>query len=391
VIAEALTMALGPPPGPVHIDCPSDEVGTVPLGSPCVRSAIPPVAEGTRLRQVAARSRRPLVIVGLGARRPDDAAATRAFIERRGLPALVTYKAKGVVPDRHASFAGVFTQAQIERPVIDQSDLIIGIGLDPVELLPRSWTYAVPVAYVGRWPVADSHVPFCVQSIGEISKGLDAIDAHLPASEWDLTEIRRHVVASERAIDIATSGLSAQTTLRLTAERLARHARVTVDAGAHMLPATMLWPVHEPGQLLISNGLSTMGFALPAAIGAALLDRSRRVVALTGDGGLLMCAAELLTAARERLQIIVIVFADASLSLIEIKQQRRRLQPAGVALGTVRWPAIAEGFGAAGFVASSASELECALDAALQVEGPSVIEARIDRSNYGGILQAIRG
>ena len=73
--------------------------------------------------------------------------------------------------------------------------------------------------------------------------------------------------------------------------------------------------------MLISNGLSTMGFALPAAIGAALLDRDRPVVALTGDGGLLMCVGELLTAARESLRIIVIVFSDASLSLIEIKQQ----------------------------------------------------------------------
>ena len=94
------------------------------------------------------------------------------------------------------------------------------------------------------------------------------------------------------------------------ARRTPAHARVTVDAGAHMFPATMLWPVGEPNQMLISNGLSTMGFALPAAIGAALLDRDRPVVALTGDGGLLMCAGELLTAARERLPITVVVFDD---------------------------------------------------------------------------------
>ena len=101
---------------------------------------------------------------------------------------------------------------------------------------------------------------------------------------------------------------------------------MTVDAGAHMFPATTLWPVTEPNGMLISNGLSTMGFALPAAIGAALLDRERPVVALTGDGGLLMCAGELLTAVREKLRIITIVFSDASLSLIEIKQQARRLR-----------------------------------------------------------------
>jgi acetolactate synthase-1/2/3 large subunit len=158
-----------------------------------------------------------------------------------------------------------------------------------------------------------------------------------------------------------------------------------------MFPATMLWPSGEPNQMLISNGLSTMGFALPAAIGAALADRERPVVALTGDGGLLMCAAELLTAVREKLRIITIVFSDRSLSLIEIKQQRRRYEPAGVALGAVDWPKLAEGFGVAPFVAANEPELQLALERAVKEDGPSLIEAKIDRSNYSRTLEAIRG
>jgi acetolactate synthase-1/2/3 large subunit len=153
----------------------------------------------------------------------------------------------------------------------------------------------------------------------------------------------------------------------------------------------MLWPAFEPNQMLISNGLSTMGFALPAAIGAALLDRDRLVVALTGDGGLLMCVGELLTAVRERLRIIVIVFSDASLSLIEVKQQARKLTPAGVALGVMDWPSVARGFGADGFVADDEAGLERAIAAARARTGPSLIEAKIDRSNYGDLLKAIRG
>src|SRR5262249_19741616 len=144
------------------------------------------------------------------------------------------------------------------------------------------------------------------------------------------------------------------------------NARVTVDAGAHMFPATMLWPIAEPNGLLISNGLSTMGFALPAAIGAALLDRERPVVALTGDGGLLLCAGELLTAVRERLHIVVIVLNDASLSLIEVKQRRRRQRPAGVGLGHVSWRRLAESVGAAGHSARDQPELERALAQALE-------------------------
>jgi acetolactate synthase-1/2/3 large subunit len=134
-----------------------------------------------------------------------------------------------------------------------------------------------------------------------------------------------------------------------------------------------------------------MGFALPAAIGAALLDRARPVVALTGDGGLLMCLGELLTMVREQLRIIVIVFSDASLSLIEIKQQARQLPPAGVSLGAIDWPALASSFGVVARAAADEAELERALIEALGCDGPSLIEAKIDRSNYGATLRAVRG
>jgi acetolactate synthase-1/2/3 large subunit len=164
-----------------------------------------------------------------------------------------------------------------------------------------------------------------------------------------------------------------------------------VDAGAPPTPATVLWPVTEPNQLLISNGLSTMGFALPAAIGAAMLDRQRPVVALTGDGGLLMCVAELVTAVRERLRIIVIVFADAALSLIRVKQARRALRPAGVGIGDVAWVTLAESFGAAAFAAADELQLDRAVEQSLAQPGPSLIEARIDPANYDRTLRAVRG
>jgi acetolactate synthase-1/2/3 large subunit len=195
-----------------------------------------------------------------------------------------------------------------------------------------------------------------------------------------------------QGIRVPGGGLTAQRVVDVAARRLAGScSRVTVDAGAHMLPATALWPVSASSGMLISNGLSTMGFALPAAIGAALLDRSRPAVALTGDGGLLMCAGELLTAARERLPVMTIVFDDASLSLIEIKQQARGLAPAGVGLGAVDWVKLANGFGVEAWAAADEAELDRAIAEARGRSGPTLIEAKIDRSNYGATLRAVRG
>ena len=105
----------------------------------------------------------------------------------------------------------------------------------------------------------------------------------------------------------------------------------------------------------------------------------------------MMCAPELLTAVRERLRVIVIVFSDKSLSLIDIKQQQRQYASSGVSLGDVAWGALAGSFGAAAHLATTESELERALVQALDHRGPSLIEARIDPSSYGETLHTIRG
>jgi acetolactate synthase-1/2/3 large subunit len=392
VMGDALALATTPPCGPVHLDCPGDVLSvSVPARTMTSEPTVGRPLEHTRSFVLPLSSRRPLVVAGLGARKPADAAAIRTFCETRGVPAMVTYKAKGVVPDDHPWFAGVMTNASIERPLIDEADLLIGLGLDPVELIPRPWTIAAPIVQAGPFLAASGQVPFAAQLVADIPDALRAIDTQLPPSEWQQGRIRATLDEQRARIVIAGGRLTAQCAVASAARQLASGTRVTVDAGAHMFPATMLWPVSEPNGLLISNGLSTMGFALPAAIGAAVANRARPVVALTGDGGLLMCLGELATAVREHLRIIVVVFADGALSLIQSKQAQRSLPEAGVALGRIDWAALAESFGVAGFEASDEAELDRALTQAIAVRGPSLIEACIDPANYGRTLRAVRG
>ena len=396
-LTQALHNAADGRPGPVHLDCPGDIAGSTradgfEVATVDSEERMPSLEDRSRLEMLLSAARKPLLLVGLGARRPEDAAAIRGLCAARDVPAMVTYKAKGVVADDDEWFAGVFTNAAIEQPVLDESDLLIGIGLDPVELIPRAWTRRQPIVSCNPWRVEDAHVPFAVQLIAAVTACVEWIENALPPSDWDSRRVRELVGAQRRRLNVPGSGFTAQRVVTIAAERLAPIvSRVTVDAGAHMFAATMLWPVGEPNGMLISNGLSTMGFALPAAVGAALVDREAPVVALTGDGGLLMCVGELLTAARERLPIMTIVFSDASLSLIEIKQQARGLAPDGVALGAIDWPGLARSFGVAAWSATNDVELDRAIEAALTTPGPSLIEAKIDRANYGAVLRAVRG
>ena len=413
VMREAIDRAMTEPRGPVHIECPADVLAAPDVAPDDARAVHPGDIAGDRsaesialldpaaLAPMLSGARRPLLLVGLGARRPLDAEAITALCAKRGVPAMVTYKAKGVVPDVDPHFAGVFTNGALERPLIEEADLLLGIGLDPVELIPRPWTYQQPIVHIGPCAVDDRHIPFAAQLVTDIPSGMQLAGELLPPSAWDLDAVHRALVGQRHRLCPPSRGLAAHRVVRIAADAAASQARVTVDAGAHMFPATMLWPVAEPNGMLISNGLSTMGFALPAAIGAALADREGApgaihdhdapVVALTGDGGLLMCSGELLTAVRERLRVIVIVFADASLSLIEIKQRQRQHPSSGVTLGAIDWCVLAASVGAAAHRADTEPELERALARALAHRGPTLIEARIDPGTYGETLHTIRG
>jgi acetolactate synthase-1/2/3 large subunit len=168
-------------------------------------------------------------------------------------------------------------------------------------------------------------------------------------------------------------------------------ARATVDAGAHMFPVMSLWLAREPSGVLISNGLSTMGFALPAAIGAALLDRSRPVVAFTGDGGLLMCLGELQTAVREEVPIRIVVLDDRALSLIRIKQLHRGYVPDGTGLGAVDWRAVGTGLGLVAHQVDTTAALRARLAETASHPGPVLIAATVSPSTYPETIRALRG
>ena len=157
----------------------------------------------------------------------------------------------------------------------------------------------------------------------------------------------------QRALEIGVPGLAPHRVVQIARELPPAGTIATVDAGAHMFQAAEYWQAVEPGEFLISNGLATMGFALPAAIAAQLVYPERRVVCFTGDGGFMMVAAELETAARLRLPITVIVFNDAALSLIEVKQEQKGYAGVSMRYGGPDLAALARVLRLAAFAAST--------------------------------------
>ena len=167
-------------------------------------------------------------------------------------------------------------------------------------------------------------------------------------------------------------------------ETLPRDTLLTADSGAHRILLSQMWNCGAPRQLVQSSGLCTMGCAVPLAMGRKLAQPDRTVVSFSGDAGFLMVAGELATAAEMGLAPIFVVFVDASLALIELKQRQRQLPNAAVDFGHHDFAAIGRAFGGQGHRVRNRAELTAALDAAMQADTFTVIAAEIDREGYDG-------
>jgi acetolactate synthase-1/2/3 large subunit len=348
-------------------------------------------------------ARRPLVIAGLGCR-AADAKWLRAFAEALPAPVLTTYKAKGAIPDPHPLALGIFTGGALEEPLVKRADLIIAFGLDTVELIPRRWAYSAPVLSLTRCaaadlrlraPGGDAYFTPALEVVGEPGAILEDLASRIMGpgarADWDVAEVDR--IRRERlaALEVPVPGLAPHRVAQMTRELTAAGSIATVDAGAHMFQATTYWQALEPGELLISNGLATMGFALPAAIAAQLVHPDRRVICFTGDGGLMMVASELETVARLRLPLLIVVFNDEALSLIEVKQEQKGFEGVSMRYAGPDLRALARAFGLRAFTATDEATLHTALIAAQTAPGPALVDARVDPSGYRRMLEIVRG
>jgi acetolactate synthase I/II/III large subunit len=382
-VAAAAALACRPPSGAVHLtldpSVPGDRLLTE---HPAVTRA---AGLDDDVRALFAGARRPVVIAGLDV--VDAAAALRSAVSGLGCPVLATYQAKGVVAETEDDYAGLFTGAVIEAGLLRGADLIVGVGLDPVEPLPGSWPYQADVVLLHRHPVEAGYFGERARVVtGDYGGDLLPLLGQLRPS-WPPGSGAKFRMAARGALEDGAAGFRPQDVVRAVRE-VAGDVTVTVDAGAHMLVAMALWDTGHPGRVLISNGLATMGFALPAAVGAALADPSARVVCLAGDGGLGMVVAELETLARLDLDVTVVVFNDATLTLIELKQPPGAA-PDAVAYRATDFAAVARAMGVPAAVATTARQLHDQLTAAPR--GPFLVDARIDRRSYRHVLQAIRG
>ncbi|GFE50484.1 acetolactate synthase [Roseobacter cerasinus] len=398
VIADkAVGIATEGRPGPVHIDVPiSVADAQVPAAAPPQRAKAAPTApSGADLgtaRQWLAGAQRPVMVVGLDAMVEEAGPALQSFAETYNIPVVTTYKAKGLLPEDHAlSLGGAGLSPLADRhllPLLHEADLILCLGYDPIEMRvgwrdiwdPTKQRVIDITAEPNHHYMHQASLSFiadCAASLAALSEGVT------PRKTWEngKVEITKEALAKAFPTDENWGPAAIMDSCRAV---LPRDTLATVDSGAHRILLSQMWNCYEPRGLTQSTALCTMGCAIPLAMGTKLASPERPVVGFCGDAGFLMVAGELSTAAELGLKPIIVVFVDASLALIELKQRSRQMKNRGVDFAKHDFAAMGQAFGGAGHTVTTRAELEAALQTALTAETFTVIAAVIDRGAYDG-------
>ncbi|MEP4980139.1 thiamine pyrophosphate-binding protein [Ascidiaceihabitans sp.] len=398
IIADkAVAIATEGRPGPVHIDVPiSVAVAQVPSVPPAPRAEAALVVPSTDvLAQTAdwlSDAKRPILIAGVDAMNEGAAPQITAIAEAFQIPVITTYKAKGLLPEDHPlalGGAGLSPLADTHLlPLIKSADLVICAGYDPIEMRPGWQNIWDPrqtrVVDITAEPNHHYMHQSTVNIIGSTPATLDALHkAATPNSTWAGGEVARTKTALNKAFPTDdTWGPAA--VIDVCRKVLPRNTLATVDSGAHRILLSQMWQCYEPRGLTQSTALCTMGCAVPLAMGAKFADPERPVVSFSGDAGFLMVTGELSTAKELGLSTIFVVFVDASLSLIELKQRQRQLQNKGVDFAHHDYAAMGRAFGGQGHTVHSREALQAALEQAQTADTFTVIAAVIEKGAYDG-------
>ncbi len=391
-VADAIRIALSEPQGPVHLDLPEDVAlapaeDEVPDFDPPTGPADAPDDAIRRAGEILAGARRPLAVIGASALRLADHGVLRTLVERHDLPFFTTTMTKGLIDDAHPLALGCIERScrQHQRALLNSADLIVGLGYDTIEVEYEAWIGDVPLLQIDIEPVdvADS-VTVAHQVTGALGPSLARLAA-LPAAanDWTRDALDQHRNTFARLLRPPADGFTGYQAIDAVRRALPAEGVLAFDVGAHTHQIASQWPAPAPRSLLITNGWSSMGFGLPAAIGAKLAAPDRPVVCLLGDGCFQMTCGEVATARRLGLSLPVVVLDDRWLGLIRVKQMRRQYGIYGTELQSAPYDEPpAHYFGVPAVGVRDADALQKAVSRALDRPGPTVIEAVVDTEHY---------
>ncbi|MGX7346512.1 acetolactate synthase AlsS [Acetobacter pasteurianus] len=407
VMANAFRFAEGGRPGAAFVSTPMD-VLSMPAHAPVLAGRPLPRVGGAPADVIAEaatmlkNAKRPVVLLGMLASRPDVADGVRAFVKETGVPVVGTYQAAGAVSedlvDRFGGRVGLFRNQHGDQ-LLHEADVVVAIGYNPVEYDPWLWNVnddrkIINVDIVPA-ELDNAYVP-AIELIGEIAPTLAVLakDAGKLARASELEAVlegykKARTTALLEARSTSNNAVHPLQIVRELEQFVTPDMTLCLDMGTFHIWLARYLLSFRARQVLISNGQQTMGVGLPWGIAASLLNPAQKVLSISGDGGFMMSSMELETAVRLKCNLIHMVWIDEAYNMVEMQEQKKYGRGSGVNFGPIDFAKYAEACGATGINATTEDEVRQALRTAMDVEGPVVIAVPVDYSHNHLLMQPL--
>ena len=349
-----------------------------------------------KLVELIKNSKMPVILVGQRGADEEITTALRKLLSDYSLPVVETYQAAGVVSrdlEQQSYFGriGLFRN-QVGDQLLQQSDLVIAVGYDPIEYEPRNWNKEgnLRIVNLDTLPAQiDNHYTPIMQLVGNITTSLTELDKLLKGYEYPLAATEqlakyKQELDQDKKIQVPASNDASHplAVVHAIQENVTDDMHVALDVGSHYIWMARHFRCYQPRHLLISNGMQTLGVGLPWAMVAAMLYPEHKSVAVCGDGGFLFSGAELATAVQHHLNVVTIVWNDGGhYDMVKFQEEMKYSQAAGVKFGNVDIVKYAESFGATGLRVNKPADLTKVLSQAFNIDGPVVVDVPVDYSN----------
>ncbi|WP_163538851.1 acetolactate synthase large subunit [Gracilibacillus sp. YIM 98692] len=404
VVRKAYQLANQEKPGATHIDLPEDVAG-MEVDEPLleITGRALPHAEEAIIKKAASLiegSSYPLILAGNGITRGQASEELRTFVEKTNIPVVHSFMGKGALSWKDE--ASLLTAGLSGKDYItcgfEQADLIITIGFDMAETPPENWNpeRSTPILHIDTEEAEiDSHYPVALNVIGDIKQNITQLMNVLADKKRSLDWVRS---IREKALDELESykqdnefPVKPQKIISDLRDVLNDEDIAISDVGAHKMWMARMYHTAQPNTCLISNGLASMGVAVPSAIAAKMVFPERNIVAVCGDGSFLMTGAEMETAVRLNLPIIVLLWRDDGYGLIEWHQMKKFERPSHIRFGNPDFVQHAKSFGFEAIKIEKTEELRPALDKAISLKKPVLIDCAVDYRENMKLTEKLRG
>lgn len=402
LVRESFRLAMEERPGAVHLELPEDIADEQCSDQvfEAVGSRRPNAGEVAIIQAVEMieKAKMPLLLIGAGANRKNTSKALTAFVDKLGIPFFNTQMGKGVIDERHPLYLGTAALSDNDflHCAINRADLIINVGHDVIEKPPFFMEHGgTKVIHVNYFPAQVDAVYFPqLNVVGDIDTSVENIAQGVKdKTNWDFSYFER----IKHEVDTHLTKYFKDTRFPLLPQRLVNIIRkqlpedgiVTLDNGVYKIWFARNYKCYQRNTLLLDNALATMGAGLPSGMLAKLINPTKKVISVCGDGGFMMNSQELETAVRLKLNMVVIILNDGSYGMIKWKQEGMGFDNFGLDYTNPDFVKYAQSYGAKGHRPTSDENFKAILEECLATDGVHVIDLAVDYSLNHSILNVL--